>query len=56
MSLDYERVLLNLQVFPPCTLVFLATMVAFLTFLALKLKYKETYELVTPNSPINVKK
>ena len=42
--------------FPVCNLVFLATRAAFLTFLALKLKNKETCELVTPNSPIDMKK
>ena len=42
--------------FPVCNLVFLATRAAFLTFLALKLKNKEMCELITPNSPIDVKK
>ena len=42
--------------FPVCNLVFLVTKAAFLTFLALKLKNKETCALITPNSPIDVKK
>ena len=42
--------------FPVCNLVFLATRAAFLTISALKLKNKEKCELVTPNSPINLKK
>ena len=41
--------------FPHLQLSVLATRAAFLTFLALKLKNKETREPVTPNSPIDIK-
>ena len=42
--------------FPRLQLSVFSLTAAFLTFLALKLKNKETCELVTPNSPIDIKK
>ena len=41
--------------FPFCDLVFVATRAAFLTFLALKLKNKQTWQKMTPNEAHDMK-
>ena len=55
LTRSYESIFEPIN-FPVCNLVFLATRAAFLTFLALKLKNKETCEFLTPNSPIDMNK